>query len=60
MAKLHPDEREALRAFSQVQALPRQLTPLIPFSDYLRYLSQLPPSLCPPKAVRFTGKFWKL
>lgn len=60
MAKLNPDEREALRAFQQQRTLRCANPPLILIADYLRALSQLPASLRPQKPAQFIGQSWKL
>jgi hypothetical protein len=60
MAKLQPAEREALREFAKQKRLQQIPAPALPVSEYLRSLSTLPPSLSPPKQVKFVGTHWRL
>lgn len=60
MARLTPDEKQALREFARGKPLRQPALPAIPIMDYLQVLSSLPESLRPPKPVRFTGNSWKL
>jgi len=60
MAKLTPDEKQSLREFLKQAPLQQQTAPVLPFSDYLQYLSQLPQEFSPLKPVRFEGAHWLL
>jgi hypothetical protein len=60
MARLSPSEKQALLEFARQPPLRQPPPPAIPFADYLRAISKLPPSLRPEKPVRFTGNHWKL
>lgn len=60
MSRLSQLEKQSLREFAKQAPLRQSAPPTLPFSDYLRMLSKLPPGLCPPKPVRFVGSQWKL
>ena len=60
MARLTPDEKQALRDFASQPPLPQPPPLVLPVMDYLRTISRLPGSFRPPKPVRFTGQHWKL
>jgi hypothetical protein len=60
MARLTEEEKaEFLRAASEPPWENPPLPPL-PFEEFLRSISTLPPGLSPEKPVRFVGEHWKL
>lgn len=60
MARLSQDEQDSLREFANQPPLEQLPAPVLSIEDYLKYLSQIPPSLSPPKPVRFEGNMWRL
>jgi hypothetical protein len=60
MARLNQAERDSLRRFAAQPPLPHPPPLRLPFPDYLRAISQLPPSPAPPKPATFPGSHWRI
>lgn len=60
MARLSEAARQSLKAAAAEKPWENPPAPPLPLMEYLAKISNLPPSLFPPKPVNFTGKHWKL
>ena len=60
MARLEPNERDALKRFADQETLRKVPPAALPAMDFLRCISNLPDSLKSPKPVRFQGCRWRL
>ncbi len=62
MARLTPAERDAIRRLAARPPLPQPGPPRLPMPDFLRAISNLPPSLVPPrpKPPAPHGPNWRL
>ncbi len=60
MAHLSEEAKAALKAAASEPPFQNPPQPPLPFWEYLKVISNLPPSLTPEKPVNFSGKHWKL
>ncbi len=60
MLRLSQDEKNSLLEFVSQPPLEQMPVPVLSIEDYLKFLSEIPPSMAPPKPVRFEGDMWLL